>query len=437
MKKILFLLAFLSGLLLPALASARSFPDVVENSEHYAAAEYLKAKNVVNGYADGTAQLDRTVSRAEGLKIILLAAGVPVKDPQKVIFSDVPLNAWFYPYVATAFDLKMASGYQDLTFKPENQVRLDESLKLIFLGFNVNLPLEAPATDPAKDVEKTVWSAPYALYAKNKQYVQLQNDGKFHPEHLMTRGEFMELVYRLMYVQEKQLASFPLSLNWPTFTHPTDHYSVKYPFDWLKIDAGAQTVFWLQDKTNGQVSFARIFPNSATVITALDHNTSGLNLDGYLAKLQYDSSALIQKDTLNNYPYASVALPAQGLRDFYFELPNNTILVVYTQVGTGTLQSQLDEMVRYIIGSVRYSEATLQKNPEDFLSEIRKNILVKGKGQLYIDMMGDAKNIETDTIGIGTGPIDYYYSQKYDITVKFERSSDTLLGLKSGKTSAF
>ena len=49
----------------------------------------------------------------------------------------------------------------------------------------------------------------------------------------------------------------------------------------------------------------------------------------------------------------------------------------------------------------------------------------------------DLKLFETDTIGIGTGPVDYYYSALYDTTLKYERSSDTLLAMKQGKTWAF
>lgn len=421
----------------PSLALAASFPDVPENSEHYAAVEYLKVKGIISGYPDGTFQPDRNINRAETVKILLTATGTKLDSTQVINFPDVHESDWFFPYIRKAYELKIIEGYADGKFKPENNINLAESLKVILLSFQLQIPGSLTA-DPYLDVDKGTWYAPYAQYSKDKNTIMAQDDGELHAERLMSRAEFAEIIYRLMYIKEKNLDTFPLSTNWPTFTHPTNHYLVAYPFDWLKISAGEQIVFWKQDIENNQVSFARIYPNSATVIIAVDKNSDKLTLDQYLGKLQYDTSAIQQKSTLNSYPYASVALPSNGLEDFYFELPNHTILIAYTQIGIGALKPQLVEEVRYIIGSIRYSEqSSAISDQQAFLSEINKNLLVQGKGKSILGQIPDAQIIETDTIGIGTGPIDYYYSVIYDVTIKYERNSDTLIALKNGKTTAF
>ena len=88
-------------------------------------------------------------------------------------------------------------------------------------------------------------------------YIQ-QDDGDLHADRDITRAEFAQIIYRLLYIHDNKLDVFPLNKDWPGYTHPTDHYSVKYPFDWQKIPAGSQTVFWKQDAANRQISFARV-----------------------------------------------------------------------------------------------------------------------------------------------------------------------------------
>lgn len=422
-----------------ATASAGSFSDVPDNSVHFAAIEYLKSKGVISGYPDGTFQPNKNINRAETLKILLLGTGTSLDSAQNIAFPDVHSGDWFYPYVRRAYELKIVEGYPDGLFKPENFINLAESLKVILLSFQANLP-DTITLDPYPDAAKEVWFSPYAQYSKDKVIIEPQDDGNLHPERQMTRAEFAEIVYRLIYIKENNLDSFPLSTNWPVFFHPTDHYSVKYPFSWFKIEAGSHMIFWKQDVGNGQISFARIFPNSATAYMVVDPNADQLDLDGYLSKLAYDSSASVQKSTLNGYPFASISINASGLQDFYLELPNKTILIVYTQMGNGLLRTELSSEIQFMVGTIRYNEnnpASSGPTADAFLSEVRKNLLIQGKGKSILNQMSDALVIETDSIGIGTGPVDYYFSALYNVTIKYERNSDTLLAMKTGKTAAF
>lgn len=448
MKKIFFSL-FIS-LLIAAPVHAGTFKDVSNNSPYYAALEYLHQKGVISGYPDGTFQEDKTINRAEALKIIFLgrkAVGFPGNPSNvNVSFPDVQSKDWFYGFVQQGLDAKIVEGYPDGTFKPENPINVAESLKIILIGFDAAVPSTLPDVNPYIDVDKTAWYARYAAFAKDKQLIASQEDGKLQADRFMTRAAFAEIVYRFMYTKEFNIDRFPLSTNWPSFSHPSQHYALKYPFAWQKIEAGSQTIFWKQDQSNGQMSFARIFPNSATVVVTVDQNKDQLALNDYLARIQYDSNALIEKQTLNNYPFASISIPQNGLRDYYFELPNKNILIVYSQNGDGPLKSQLQEEIRYLVGSIRYQETSgsstgvvaASSDPRELLlSQIRSDLLVPKKGETLLNLLPDRVIIETDTIGIGTGPVDYYYSQKYNITLKYERNSDTVLTMKEGKTSAF
>ena len=74
---------------------------------------------------------------------------------------------------------------------------------------------------------------------------------------------------------------------------------------------------------------------------------------------------------------------------------------------------------------------------DEIIAELRASISVDGVGLDMITLLSDVELIETDTIGIGTGPVDYYYSPSADITIKYERSFDVILDIEAGQTTAF
>lgn len=442
--RISFLRFFFLGLLIslvPAGALAQSFPDVPQNTRFYGGVEYLKQKGVISGYPDGTFKPDQTINRAEALKMAMIASQSASGAPSATTFPDVSSQDWFYAYVQSAVQLGIVEGYDDGTFKPGNNINVAESLKIIFLAFGAEVG-PPPQGDPYPDVDQLAWYSSYANYAKSRQLIWPLGDGELHAGRDITRGEFADIIYRYMYVEEHNIEKFPLSTDWPTYIHPQDGYSVKFPFDWERITAGNQTIFWKKDEENSQLSWARLFPNSATLVIAVDANEKGVSLESYLSHITYDSSAVIQSQTLNTYPFTSVYIASTSTFDYYFQLPDKTILVVYSQAGEGMNKPQLVEEIRNIVGSIRHHEGPAPggssvTDEEQFLSQIRANILVEGKAQSMLALFTDMVLIETDTIGIGTGPVDYYYSQEHNVTLKIERNSNTILALSEEKSTAF
>lgn len=425
--------------MVPSLAYGQTFPDVPSDSIHSGAVEYLYSHDVIAGYPNGDFAPDKTINRAEALKIVVLAAGLSTDETGEGSFSDVSSTDWFDEFVRIGVANEVVEGYDDNSFKPGLNINVAESLKIIFLAFGEDVGAE-PLKDPFPDVEANIWYSTYAQYAKDKQFVWTQNDGKLHAERDITRGEFSQIIYRLLYVRDNDLETFPISTDWPTFENNQDGYSIKYPFGWEQISAGDQVIFWHQDSANEQLSWARVYPNSATMVIASDNNESRLSLEDYLAFIQYDESAQIQKMTLNGFPFASVSLMSSGTIDYYFEMPNKSILVAYCQVGSGLNQGQLLEQIRYMVGSLKEAEiksVPVVSDRDLFLGGVRALILENGEGQSALDLFDDLVLIDTDSIGIGTGPVDYYYSAVYDISLKYERDSVTLLAISDGQGTAF
>ncbi len=131
-----------------------TFSDVGSTSSHAAYIEFAAQAGLINGYPDGTFKPDRTVNRAEALKIVftfnkediaselrgleLLAYYELEKNP----FSDVDLEQWYAPYIIAAYSHGIIKGYGDGTYKPGNEVSHAEFLKIATLSQNIQNAVE-------------------------------------------------------------------------------------------------------------------------------------------------------------------------------------------------------------------------------------------------------------------------------------------------------
>jgi hypothetical protein len=113
-----------------------SFLDV-HDPAYFDAVKILAQKGIIKGYPDGTFRPLQSLTRAEGVKILLSVGGWdpdPIPDPDPELnFSDV--MGWEKPWVGEAVERGMVKGYGDGTFRPHNKLTRAEALKLIFEFF--------------------------------------------------------------------------------------------------------------------------------------------------------------------------------------------------------------------------------------------------------------------------------------------------------------
>ncbi len=211
------------------------------------------------------------------------------------------------------------------------------------------------------------------------------------------------------------------------------------------------TIVWQRHGSDNERFFAQESLISTYIAFFQDLNSDRLGMDTYFESVANNNS---ERGKLNGIPYVTVPNSDYTVK-WYFYLPNGEVLVAFVQIYKKdasyreliTVEAILDS-INYIDGDgsvpINQEPAVDEVNEEpvveeefDLMSALRANILVEGAGKNLIDQMGDGKIIETDTIGVGTGPVDYYYSEKYDVTVKYERASDLILDIQNGQTSGF
>lgn len=425
-----------------------SFSDVPETHEHYAAILWLEGRGVIQGYEDGTFKPDQEVTRAEALKIVLLGSGIEVPEVigfDEIYYSDIALTDWFTKYVVKATDMEIVKGYDDGNFKPDQTINLAEALKIIMQ--TNTLTAETPTENPYVDVPFSDWYAGYAALAKTKYLIVADGEGKIYPGKNMMRGDLAEIMYRLSYISENFLEEFPVGMNWPTTVNAAYDITFSIPTGWQKIEGtNGEVILWAQDEANGQASFDRTTPNSARVVMQWDPNTKSLSGEDYFAQIMNGMAGYsnLNSSTTTMIGFETWSVEYTGsyetFKDFYVEMPEG-FLTIQSTYGNGALNEQWGDYISAVLGGLIYTptedsgETTLE--PIAAVEQARAAIQVDRQGQIILDLFSDLELIETDSIGVGTGPVDYYYSAWGNVTLKYERSFDVILDLAEGNTTSF
>lgn len=178
------------------------FTDLTKLHKNLTAILYLKNQGVINGYPDGTFKPEKTVNRAELLKIIIEGQGfTPTSSEYNNCFSDIIDTEWYAPYVCYAKSIGWIKGYSDGTFKPTQNVNKVEALKMLLNSQKIEIPTDVSAK-PFEDINTTDWFTPFVIKAKELKILE-ETGTVFNPEGNMTRGGICENLYRLLNILKK------------------------------------------------------------------------------------------------------------------------------------------------------------------------------------------------------------------------------------------
>jgi hypothetical protein len=129
----------------PKTPTSACFKDVSADA-WYSAVVCDSAKNgYVGGYPDGYFRPGNPVNRVESLKMIHTVLGLTVDSSASTTplknYKDVSLNAWYTPYMASAFDHKVLpiAGQTGTLFMPEAALMRGEAAAYIFNGLGLTL----------------------------------------------------------------------------------------------------------------------------------------------------------------------------------------------------------------------------------------------------------------------------------------------------------
>lgn len=116
--------------------AAPSFTDVADTAANADAINTLAALGVIKGYDDGTFKPDNNITRAEVATMVVAALNRTAdaegaKGTTKFADVNTDAKAWASGYVNIGVAEKYISGYEDGTFKPDNNVTYAEMVSML------------------------------------------------------------------------------------------------------------------------------------------------------------------------------------------------------------------------------------------------------------------------------------------------------------------
>ncbi|MBI4127270.1 S-layer homology domain-containing protein [Candidatus Peregrinibacteria bacterium] len=151
----------------------------------------LYEQGIVGGYSDGRFGPDDPVTRAQILKMALLAFNHDVTG-SNADFGDVSASAWHKDYVGYAQANNIVSGYSDGTFRPDSYVDRAGAIKIILLAAGVDVGTST--TPNFTDVSSADWFAVYTAYAKANGIIGGYGDGSYKGGQSITRAEVAKIL---------------------------------------------------------------------------------------------------------------------------------------------------------------------------------------------------------------------------------------------------
>lgn len=172
------------------------FVDVNPNNIQGKAAIELQARNIINGFEDGTYRGENAVNRAQVTKFLLNGAGYDAEGYENNgKFSDVLEGQWYTKYVSKAAELGIVKGYGDGQFGPENQVLRAELIVMITRAFDLEEYIES--SYKFDDVDSESWVNEYAGIADLVDMFP-DNHSSLNPYETLTRNEVGVAIYQTL-----------------------------------------------------------------------------------------------------------------------------------------------------------------------------------------------------------------------------------------------
>ncbi len=112
----------------------REFPDVTKTEKYYDAVQILNKLDIIKGYEDGTFGPMKNVTRAEFATMIIRFLGMSEavdNSKENLPFPDIEGVDWAIGNIRAAKNLGIINGYEDGTFRPNNNVSFEEAVKMI------------------------------------------------------------------------------------------------------------------------------------------------------------------------------------------------------------------------------------------------------------------------------------------------------------------
>ena len=158
-------------------------------------------KAYIVGYEDGTFKPKNNMTRAEAAAIF--ARNIAERKGENISsgkssFTDVNSKLWCNNSIAYLEKYNIISGYNDGTFRPEEQITRAEFVTMCMRFYDMFEDITVSDKNIFNDVPKSHWASGYIYNAIAMKWIEGYADGTFKPDSNITRAEVVAIVNRVL-----------------------------------------------------------------------------------------------------------------------------------------------------------------------------------------------------------------------------------------------
>lgn len=202
MKKILSV-ALSTAMAFSMFASVAFGDDALNTQQKY---DVLKEAKIFSGYPDGSAGLDKEMTRAEFAKVLVGIMGLePIQGKASFKDKNYKASKWPAPYVEAVYSAGLMQGKNTtkMIFDFNGKITVQEMAKVLVVAQKLDIPTET--NNNASD-----WAKGYVQAAINAGLV----DAKANPKANATRAQLVEVAYDIYLSQQKpKVVSYDVTEN--------------------------------------------------------------------------------------------------------------------------------------------------------------------------------------------------------------------------------
>lgn len=211
-----------SALLAAALSLSLVVPAGAVSSS--TAVEAIQALGIITGDSSGDLNLSSPVTRAEFVTMMTAASSYKdsIGEGSGVsLFKDVKSDHWASEYIRLAVEQGWMSGYVDGTFRPDNQITLEEACTALLkmLGYGLS---SSSSSDSGSSSTTLAGSYPSAQLSKASS-VGLRDDVSAAQGEALTRQDCVMLFYNLLVSENSEGTVYGTSLGYTITNGEVDY----------------------------------------------------------------------------------------------------------------------------------------------------------------------------------------------------------------------
>jgi len=169
------------------------FSDVSSDYWAYDEIKYLNDEGIINGLSDGSFGPTANVSRAQVAKMV--SEALNLQPSSSGHFEDVSSSHWAYEYINAANDAGVINGYENGTFKPDEDITRAEIAAMINRAFELS---SMSSSFSFEDIGSSHWAYEDVYALASNGITSGYHDDTFRPNEEATRAEFSAFLYRAL-----------------------------------------------------------------------------------------------------------------------------------------------------------------------------------------------------------------------------------------------